>query len=195
MANLTNRQKEIINVTVAIIAEEGIQKLSIKNISNRIGISEPAIYRHFACKTDILLAVLKYFIHSTESILNDGIDTDLSPLKQVGSILMNFFRRFNENPQLVTIIFSEEIFPTDDRIAKEIFSIIQLNQMTFIKLIEKGKETGEIRDELASEQLSTIILGALRVLVKKWHLSKYSFDLIKEGDRLINTLMLLIKKT
>jgi len=194
MVNLTERQKEIINVAVAIIAEEGMQKLSIKNISNRIGISEPAIYRHFDSKIDILLAVLKYFIHSMEAILNDGMDAELSPLKQIESVLMNFFRRFNDNPQLVTIIFSEEIFPTDDRIAKEIFSIIQLNQMTFVKLIEKGKIADEIDNNLPSDQLATIILGALRVVVKKWHLSKYSFDLIDEGYRLLETLIMLLKK-
>jgi len=51
---LTDRQIEIINKSIDIIATKGIQGLTIKNLSKEIGISEPAIYRHFESKTDIL---------------------------------------------------------------------------------------------------------------------------------------------
>ena len=39
---------------LGLIAEKGIQGLTIKNLSKKIGISEPAIYRHFDSKSSIL---------------------------------------------------------------------------------------------------------------------------------------------
>ena len=56
---LTDRQKEIIEVSLNLIAGKGIQGLTIKNISKEIGISEPAIYRHYENKIQILIALLE----------------------------------------------------------------------------------------------------------------------------------------
>ena len=67
--SFTKRQTEIINVSIDIIAERGIQNLTIKNISKSIGISEPAIYRHFDTKMDILLAILSYFKQTNSIVL------------------------------------------------------------------------------------------------------------------------------
>ena len=44
---LTKRQKEIINTSSDLIATGGIQNFTMKSLSKDIGISEPAIYRHF----------------------------------------------------------------------------------------------------------------------------------------------------
>ena len=56
---MTKRQEEITKEAIKLISEKGIQGLTIKNLSKRIGISEPAIYRHFEGKTDILLKLLE----------------------------------------------------------------------------------------------------------------------------------------
>ena len=58
---MTKRQEEITKEAIKLISEKGIQGLTIKNLSKRIGISEPAIYRHFEGKTDILLNLLLRF--------------------------------------------------------------------------------------------------------------------------------------
>ncbi|MBT4968054.1 MAG: TetR/AcrR family transcriptional regulator [Bacteroidetes bacterium] len=55
----TDRQKEIVEVALELITEKGIQGLTIKNLSKKIGISEPAIYRHFDNKIQILISILE----------------------------------------------------------------------------------------------------------------------------------------
>ncbi len=52
MNDFTVRQKQIIQESIQLIADKGIQGLTIKNISKSIGISEPAIYRHFDNKNN-----------------------------------------------------------------------------------------------------------------------------------------------
>jgi len=58
----TERQEQIIEKSISLIAQKGIQGFTIKNLSKAIGFSEPAaIYRHFKSKTSILLAILDNF--------------------------------------------------------------------------------------------------------------------------------------
>ncbi|MEA1972657.1 MAG: TetR/AcrR family transcriptional regulator, partial [Candidatus Cloacimonadota bacterium] len=58
---LSERQQQIVVTAIKLIANKGIQNLTTKNIANEIGISEPALYRHFDNKLEILKAVITYF--------------------------------------------------------------------------------------------------------------------------------------
>ena len=188
MNTFTDRQKEIIDVSIKIIAEKGIQQLTIKNISKSMGISEPAIYRHFDCKMDILLAILSHFKKNSHIISEKIISNKTSSIKQIESIFINHFKQFAANTALSAVIFSEEIFQNDKRLAEQVNLIMLLNQNMFIKIIKKGQQNNEIRSDISEKQLSIIIMGALRLIVAKWRLSKYSFDLEQEGAEMWNSI-------
>ncbi|MCK7470130.1 MAG: TetR/AcrR family transcriptional regulator [Desulfomicrobium escambiense] len=61
MANSETRKKEIIEAAINLIAESGIQNLTVRGISAKIGVTDAALYRHYKNKTDILLGILKLF--------------------------------------------------------------------------------------------------------------------------------------
>ena len=193
MDSFTDRQKQIIDVSIKIIAEKGIQKLTIKNISKSMGISEPAIYRHFDGKMDILLAILSLFKKNSHIVSAKTISNKTSSIKQIESIFVNHFKQFAANPALSAVIFSEEIFQNDKRLAEQVNSTMQLNQNMIIKIIEKGQQNNEIRNDIPEKQLSVIIMGALRLIVAKWRLSKYSFNLEQEGAELWNSIKKIIE--
>ena len=59
---LTVRQQEIVEKSIRLISEKGIQGFTIKNLAKSVGISEPAIYRHFESKIEILITILNQFV-------------------------------------------------------------------------------------------------------------------------------------
>lgn len=193
MNDFTNRQKEIIDVSIQLISEGGIQALTIKNMSENIGISEPAIYRHFDSKMDILLGILSYFKNNTKAILNKITDSEASTIEKLKLIFLEHFKQFTQNPAMAAVIFSEEIFQNDKRLSDEVFSIMKLNQDKILSIIKEGQKKDQIRSDVSKEQLVLIITGTLRLVVTKWRLSDFSFDLQTEGIKSWNTLIILIK--
>ena len=67
---MTERQIEILHETKELIGEKGIQNFTIKNLASKMSFSEPAIYRHFKDKTEILTSLLKY----NSKIINTQVD-------------------------------------------------------------------------------------------------------------------------
>ena len=193
MNTFTDRQKEIIDVSIKIIAEKGIQQLTIKNISKSMEISEPAIYRHFDGKMEILIAILSHFKKDHQNISAKIAAGKTSSIKQIEYVFANHFKQFAANPASAAVIFSEEIFQNDKRLSDQVKLIMQLNQNMIIKLIKKGQKNNEIRNDIPDKQLSIIIMGALRLIVAKWRLSKYSFDLEQEGAELWNSIKKVIE--
>lgn len=54
---LLNRRM-IIDAAVELLNERGLENLSLRQLAERLDVSAPSIYRHFADKADLLVAVL-----------------------------------------------------------------------------------------------------------------------------------------
>lgn len=191
---LTTRQKEIISASIELIAEKGIQELTIKNLSKKIGTAESATYRHFKSKMDILLAILGQFKQSKMFALEQVRSSNLSELEQVEMIFRERFKQFAAHPAVTAVIFSEEIFQNDKRLADEVYAIMNASQNTILNIIKSGQKNGLIRDDIEATEISLTIIGALRLIVIKWRLSGFAFDLQVEGAKLWQSLKRMIEK-
>jgi hypothetical protein len=71
--------------------------------------------------------------------------------------------------------------------------MMQKAQPHVLGFIREGQASGEVRSDIPAEQLSFILIGSLRMQVTRWRLSGFSFDLVKEGEKLWEALMPLVK--
>ena len=192
--NLTKRQIDILEASLDIIDQGGIQSLTIKNISKKVGISEPAIYRHFDSKTDILLTILDYFIVNNNQIIRKDLMQNEDIKIIITKLFDNFTQIFLNYPALISIIFSEEIFRNDPVFKEKSNRILNGNFEMITKLIQKGQAAGQIQKDLDTASLATIIMGSLRLCVKRWQMSDYSFDLQEHSKQLRDTILNIILK-
>jgi AcrR family transcriptional regulator len=190
----TERQIEITTVALELISEKGIQGLTIKNLAKKIGITEPAIYRHYDSKTDILIAVLDLFKQNTEQLFEKELQNGGKAIDKIEHLFTNHFITLSRTPSLVSVIFSEEIFRNEPVLIDKISEVIGKNDKILTTIIINGQKNGEIRTDIEAGYLSTIITGSLRLFVKKWQFSAFSYDLPKEGKNLIDSIKLLITK-
>ena len=174
----SKRQKEIIDASIELIARKGIQELTIKNISALVGISEPAIYRHFESKIEILMSLLTYYGDRNEEGFKRIADSDRAAFGKLESVFESRFRNFADNPSISAVLFSEEIFRNDSRLSTKMFQIMQRAQSHVMRFITEGQKSGELRSHVPAEQLSIILIGSLRMLVRQWQLSGCAFDLV-----------------
>jgi AcrR family transcriptional regulator len=188
----TVRQTEIIDRSIEIIATKGIQGLTIKNLSKEIGISEPAIYRHFKSKTEIILAILENFKIMADFLSATMGNLDGTAYEKINFMFSKMMEVFTAQPSIVSVIFSEEIFKNEVSLLEKIRTIMNLHQKTIENIITKGQKDGNVRNDISTESLAIIIMGALRLLVKRWNLNEHNFDLNKEGKTLLDSIQLII---
>jgi len=187
---ISERQKEIIKTSLELIAEKGIQGLTIKNLSKKIGIVESAIYRHYESKTHILIAILDSI---SEQIAPKGAIKVESVIQYLEQKLRTRIQTFTATPALVSVIFAEELFQNEALLVEKTKAKVQKSIADTSAMISLGQQKGEIRNDIEAEQLAIMIYGSLRMLVKQWRMSDYSFDLIQKGDKQINAMKILLK--
>lgn len=187
----SERQKEILSVSVEIIAEKGIQGLTIKNLSKSIGVSEAAIYRHFDSKANILMTILKMFEQESNNFFKTG--TDMKPSERIRDFFNKMLTVFQVNPSIASVIFAEEIFHNDASLSGLVNSIMKNNQDYINEIIKEGQNLNIYRTDISSDHLTLYISGAMRLLVKDWRIKNSNEDLIKKGESLLSTFFNLIK--
>jgi len=190
---LTDRQLEIIAVSHDIINNYGIQGFTIKNIAKAIGISEPAIYRHYESKIDILLAILEDFQNLSYNMFQNAAVASVSSSEKIALVFRNHFNAFLVRPSLSAVVFSEEIFRNEETLKNRISQIMDQNRLILTDIIIMGQQKNEIRTDIEAAELALMTMGSLRLLVKKWQMSGSGFKLEEEGEKIIKMIKLLIK--
>jgi AcrR family transcriptional regulator len=190
----TERQKEIVDAALELISKNGIQGFTIKNLAKKIGITEPAIYRHFDNKIHILITILEFFKNNAEQIFSSELNNNNKAIDKINHLFTKYFVSFFAKPSLVSVIFSEEIFKSEPMLSDKIAELIARNDKILTQIITSGQQNGELRTDIEAKHLSIVVMGTLRLFVKKWQFSNYSFNLPEEGKKLFNTIKLLIQK-
>ena len=190
----TARQQEIIETALGLINENGIQNLTIKNLSKKLGITEPAIYRHFENKIQILVSVLDLMKQNSNDIFSSELKSEESAVQKIEQLFKKHFRSFSEMPSLASVVFSEEIFRNEKVLIEKISELIEQNNKILLTILNEGQNNNELRNDIDAAHLAVIIMGALRLFVKKWQISGFTFDLQVEGNKLIQSVKLIISK-
>ena len=188
----SERQKQIIEQAIKIIDENGIQGLTIKKLSQGIGISEPAIYRHFGSKTEIISALLDNLLETANFFSSINKNVEGTAIDKIQFLVDKIVEQFIENPALISVVFAEEIFKNEDILKNKRVNIVDSNEDSIEQILETGKKEGNISPELDTKSLALMIMGSLRLLVKRWSMSGFSFNLSEHADDLVRTFAKLI---
>jgi hypothetical protein len=70
----------------------------------------------------------------------------------------------------------------------------QINQ-AISGILKEGQERKEIRSDVGASHLAIMIMGGLRLFVKRWQMKDFAFDLIAEGASFLQTVKKIISKT
>jgi AcrR family transcriptional regulator len=97
---------EILAATERLLLETGsAEAVSIRAVADRVGVTPPSIYRHFADKADLIFEVCaRHFAALDESLANaiEGVDDPVDRLRAMGLAYMRFGLA---NPEPYRILF------------------------------------------------------------------------------------------
>lgn len=185
------RQKQILNESLNLVKEGGIQNLTIKNISQKVRISEQAIYRHFKSKQDILCAIIKHFNDHFDSVFEEVSSIKPIPVR-MNAFIDSHLRYFQNNPATAAVIFSEEIFQYDSKLAKSVNALMDRRIAVVSKFVSSAQGDGLISNDLSTEDVALILLGSMRFMVTSWRLKGFSYNLVERGASLKGTVAKLL---
>jgi len=138
------RKEQILDATLAIIAESGHPGVNTSEISRRVGIVPSALYRHFRDKEQLIDALLERtrgrLLENIENIASRAGD----PVRRLRQILLLHLQMIRENPGIPKLVFSDAVaFGTLQR-KNKLFSIMEAYMKNIEEVVVRGQEEGKI---------------------------------------------------
>ena len=177
------RQNEILDAALHLIAEKGIRNLTIRHLSQAMHITDAALYYYFQDKLAIIQALVSRFEGEA-----DAVEDELHGWAAVEAALIHRTELVLATPDLARVVFAEELFQGDPEVEQILFGMMQRHRKIMLRHFKEAEDAGEIRSDIPDDTLFRMILGPLRLLIKQWGMSHGAFDLRKERQKLLDGL-------
>ncbi len=182
------RKAEIVETTIRLAADIGPDRLTTDQLAEEIGISQAAIFRHFATKADIWEAVGK----SICEMMGDHMRVVVQSSSQVVLLKKSVIAQLKfigRTPAVPAILFSRELHAENETLRLIFVSLMERRHKKLSKIIECAILQGEFRAELNADDAAYLILSLIQGLAMRWSLNTRKFDLPSEGERLLSVLV------
>jgi len=189
----SDRQIQIVNAAIKLIGTGGIQMLTTKNLAQEVGVTEPALYRHFSDKVDILHHVLTYLKGRIVGRLALVTGSQKCATEKLHDLVTGQFEAFMRRPEVVVVLLSEGLYQNNAALSAEVQAIMKDSSVYYTGVIVQGQAAGEFRSDIPAERLAFMIMGSMRFCVIPWHLSGRNYDLKPKGEELLATFALMMR--
>lgn len=193
IVEISNRQLEIIEAAGKILTESGINGLTTKNLAEKVGFRESALYRHFKGKEEIIVTLLQYLAGNMDERYTHAISAEQTPEEKFKTLFQSQFAFFDKNPHFVVAVFSDGLMEESLRINEAILKIMAVKMKHLMPIIIEGQQKNVFTKRLTSEELTHIIMGSFRLQMYKWRVVNFQFDIERNGENTIQALLTLIK--
>lgn len=190
---ISDRQLEIIEAAGKILTASGISGLTIKNLAKEMKFSESAIYRHFASKEEIIISLLEYLAQSMDERYTNAIKNEQSPEEKFTTLFQNQFSFFKKHPHFVVAVFSDGLMEESQKINEAISKLMGVKMKHLMPIIAEGQQKNVFTNSITPEELMHIVMGSFRLQMYKWRVANFQFDIIRNGNNLIQSLLTIIK--
>ncbi|MFV0514242.1 MAG: TetR/AcrR family transcriptional regulator [Jhaorihella sp.] len=181
-----DRKSEIVEAAIRLAAEIGPDRVTARHLAEAVGISQPAVFRHFPTKSDIWRSVGETVVrHLTEETLPANGD----PLDMLAEMIRRHLDHIARTPAIPAILFSRELHVANEAMRAYFERGMADRRAAFAALVDRGRATGGIRADVAPADAAALILAAMQGLAVRWSLENRSFDLTGEGMRLIGAMV------
>ncbi len=160
----SNTKNRLIDTTIKLAASGGNEAATIQAIASDVGITEAAIYRHFASKEELRWAAYKQtveqMIHGKELL----VESDLPLRQKILAWVRLTYAYFDKLPDAFTYVLLTPQPKLRERADREITT---RQGALFLRLMKTSGAAGEIRDikpEVALSHFTGLMLNVPRLI-------------------------------
>ncbi len=153
------RQEEIKKAILDIIATEGLHALSTRRLSQKVGLSEGALFRHFTSKRAMLLSIMQDVENDLLRKLRTITERKESAKKRLQDFLCAHIQYLIEHQGITILLFSEATHLNDSELKQKLRTILLTQKQFVSRIVQDGIAEGLWDPELQVENVVSLYLG------------------------------------
>jgi TetR/AcrR family transcriptional regulator len=150
------RRLQILQTLAAMLEQPGAERVTTAGLAAKIGVSEAALYRHFASKAQMFEGLIDFVDQSVMGLIRQVTDREPAGPQQAGRIVALLLQFAEKNPGMSRVMNGEALAFEHDRLQERI-------NLLFDKIeaqLRQSLKTAEVPAANAEVQVTASVLVA-----------------------------------
>ena len=189
------RKAEIVDAMLRLADEVGPDRLTTQAVADAVGLTQPAIFRHFAKKQDLWVAVAATIAERLKAAWQQALDASGDPKTRIEGLILGQLRQIEAMPAIPSILFSRELQAENEALRQSVAGLMTELVALLAAELARGQRAGVFDVGLPAGDGALLLVALVQSLAIRWTLGKRGFAMEDEGRRLMGAQMRLLDVT
>ena len=157
------RRLQILQTLAAMLEQPGAERVTTAGLAAKIGVSEAALYRHFASKAQMFEGLIDFVDQSAMGLIRQVTDRESPGPQQAGRIVALLFQFAEKNPGMSRVMIGDALVLEHERLQERInllFDKIEAQLRQSLKSSDSAAPTADA--QVAASVLVAFMQGRLQ---------------------------------
>ncbi len=179
------RKTQIADTVLRLADELGPDRLTTQAVADAVGVTQPAIFRHFPTKADLWLAVAGLIAVRLRAGWSQALQSADDPVQRIEALILGQLRQIEAMPAIPSILFSRELQAENEPLRQTIQDLMGTLVAMLIDEIKTAQANQRIHGGLAPQDGALLLVALVQGLAFRWTLTRRGFGLEAEGRRML----------
>lgn len=159
------RRTGTVEAVIALAAEQNPADITTAAVAKRMGLTQGALFKHFPSKDAILESVMEWVADRLLTRIDTAAQRASCPLSALEAVFMTHIDFVVEHPGVPRMLIGELQRAGDTVTKRMVRTLLHCYTERISRLIEEGKQQGQLDPDLDTAVASTLFVGTIQGLV------------------------------
>ena len=160
------RKLQILQNLAEMLQKPQGEKITTASLAARIGVSEAALYRHFASKAQMFEGLIEFIEQTLFGLINKITSEENRGVKQLEGVLPMLLGFAQKNPGMTRVLIGEALVNEDSRLQTRINQLHDRLEATLKQSLRLAASQQEIPAETDAAAQANLMIS---FVVGRWH--------------------------
>ena len=179
------RRNQIVDCTLALLADTPIDRITTRQVARELGISQPALFRHFRSRDEIFEAVVLHARSRLEQLATQTLERCEPPLDSIATLIRELVAFVTQHPGMPRLLFYDVGSSAAASYHAPLAQIVTLQRSLATELVLHAQRAGAVDTGVNAARAASLLIASLQGLMLQWQLSGRALCLDVEADAML----------
>ena len=163
----SSKERRALAIDAVIDLASGMNPADITTaaISERMGLTQGALFRHFPTKDAVLQAVMESVSERLLSRIDEAVREETAPLEALRAIFMAHVGFIESNPGVPRLLFSELQRTEETGAKRAVAAFLEASATRILVQLDEAKKLGLVSSDICPRSAAMSLVGSVQGLV------------------------------
>jgi TetR/AcrR family transcriptional regulator len=160
------RKLQILQTLATMLEDPKGEKVTTAALAARLGVSEAALYRHFASKAQMFEGLIEFIETTIFGLINEISTRETSGLKQVRSIVAMLLEFSQTNKGMTRVLIGDALVNENERLQERMNQLIERIESSLRQSFRVAASESEVAEGFDANARAGLVVA---FVVGRWH--------------------------